>query len=70
VLADRFDRRALMRWCEAGLVGCAALLTLNASLPHPAVWPLYAVTVVMLALAALQRPSLDASMPRVIRVTC
>jgi MFS family permease len=25
VLADRFDRRALMRWCEPGLAGCAVL---------------------------------------------
>ncbi len=31
-LADRFDRRALMRWC-AGLL-------LSALLPHPLVWPL------------------------------
>ena len=26
VLADRFDRRALMRWSEPGLAGCAVLL--------------------------------------------
>ena len=42
VLADRFDRRALMRWCEAALGGCAALLLVNALLPQPALWPLYA----------------------------
>ena len=66
VLADRFDRRTLMRWCEAGLGGTAALLLANALLPHPATWPLYALTAVMAALASLQRPSLDASMPRLI----
>jgi MFS family permease len=49
VLADRFDRRALMRWCEPGLAGCAGLLLLNALLPHPAVWPLFAVSAVMMA---------------------
>jgi MFS family permease len=66
-LADRVDRRRLIRWCEAGLGCCAALLVANASLPHPAVWPLYVVAASMMALAALQRPSLDASVPRVVR---
>ncbi|HEX4657436.1 MAG TPA: hypothetical protein VH307_08635, partial [Streptosporangiaceae bacterium] len=31
-LADRLDRRRLIRWCEAGLACCAALLVVNASL--------------------------------------
>jgi len=65
-LADRLDRRRLIRWCEAGLGGCAALLVANALLPHPAAWPLYLVAAAMMALAALQRPSLDASVPRVV----
>jgi MFS family permease len=67
VLADRFDRRALIRWCEAALAGCAVLLLVNALLPDPAVWPLYAVTTVMVAAVSLQRPSLDASVPRLVR---
>src|SRR5580698_1280119 len=33
VLADRLDRRALMRWCEVGLACCAALLLANGLLP-------------------------------------
>jgi MFS family permease len=66
VLADRFDRRRLMVWCEATLGVCAALLTLNALAPRPMVWPLYAVTALMMAAAALQRPSLEASVPRVV----
>ncbi len=66
VLADRFDRRRLIVACEAGLAGCAALLMLNALAPHPAVWPLYVITALMMAMAALQRPSLEASMPRVV----
>jgi MFS family permease len=66
VLADRFDRRPLIRWCEAALGGCAVLLLVNALLPAPALWPLYAVTAVMMAAAALQRPSLDASVPRLV----
>jgi MFS family permease len=65
-LADRLDRRRLIRWCEAGLGGCAALLVINASLPRPSVWPLYLIAAVLMALAALQRPSLEASVPRIV----
>jgi MFS family permease len=66
VLADRFDRRRLILACEAALGCCAALLMLNALAAHPLTWPLYVVTGLMMAAAALQRPSLDASMPRVV----
>jgi MFS family permease len=66
VLADRVDRRALMRWGEAGLACCAVLLLVNALLPRPALWPLFAVSAVMMAVAALQRPSFDASIPRLV----
>ena len=66
VLADRFDRRQLARWSEAGLGGFALILTVNAALPHPALWVIYVVAAATMALAALQRPSLDASVPRIV----
>jgi MFS family permease len=66
VLADRFDRRALMRWCEPGLGACAVLLLLNSLLPHPLLWPLYVVAALMMALASLQRPAFEAATPRVV----
>ncbi|HUB37706.1 MAG TPA: MFS transporter [Streptosporangiaceae bacterium] len=66
VLADRADRRRLMRLAEAGLCCCALLLTLNAAAPRPALWPLYGVAAAMMSIAALQRPSLDASIPRIV----
>jgi MFS family permease len=66
VLADRFDRRALMRWCEPGLAGCAVLLLLNSLLPHPLLWPLYVVAALMMAFASLQRPAFEAATPRVV----
>jgi MFS family permease len=66
VLADRFDRRALMRWCEPGLALSACLLLLNALLPHPLLWPLYVVAAVMMALASLQRPAFEAATPRIV----
>jgi MFS family permease len=66
VLADRFDRRALMRWSEPGLAACALLLFGNALLPHPLLWPLYVVAALMMALASLQRPAFEAATPRVV----
>src|SRR5215469_4679722 len=66
VLADRFDRRALMSWCEPGLACCAGLLLLNALLPRPQVWPLFVVSALMMALASLQRPAFEAATPRLV----
>ena len=66
VLADRFDRRALMRWCEPGLAACACLLLVNALLPRPLLWPLYVVAAAMMALASLQRPAFEAATPRIV----
>ena len=65
MLADRLDRRRLA--VEAGLGGIAVLLAINAALPRAAVWPLYAgLAAATMALAALQRASLDASVPRIV----
>jgi MFS family permease len=66
VLADRFDRRALMRWCEPGLALCGVLLLVNALLPHPLLWPLYLVAALMMAFASLQRPAFEAATPRIV----
>jgi MFS family permease len=66
VLADRLDRKVLMRWCEPALAACAGLLLLNSLLPRPALWPLFAVSALMMAFAALQRPSFDAAVPRLV----
>jgi MFS family permease len=66
VLAGRFDRRQLARWSEAGLGGFALILMTNAVLPHPVLWLIFLVAAGMMALAALQRPSLDASVPRIV----
>ncbi len=66
VLADRLDRRMLAVRTEAGLGIVAVLLTVNALLPHPVLWPVYACAAIAMALAALQRPSLDAAVPRLL----
>jgi len=66
VLADRIDRRKLAIWTEAGLGLTSVLLTVNALLPRPSVWPLFVCAASGMALAALQRPSLDAAVPRLL----
>jgi hypothetical protein len=66
VLADRFDRRKLMVWCEPGLAACAGLLLVNSLLPHPPLWPLYVVAALMMGIASLQRPAFEAATPRVV----
>ncbi|HEY0718171.1 MAG TPA: MFS transporter, partial [Streptosporangiaceae bacterium] len=66
VLADRLDRRRIIRWCEAALGACALLLLADSLLSRPLLWPLYAVVAAMNALAALQRPSVEASIPRIV----
>ena len=66
VLADRLDRRRVALATEAALAAVLAGLAVNAALPHPLLWPLYAAAAAIMALAALQRPSLDAALPRVV----
>ena len=66
ILADRLDRRRVIRWCEAGLGLCALLLLADSLAPRTLLWPLYAVVAAMNALAALQRPSVEASIPRIV----
>ena len=65
-LADRFDRRQLMRWCEPGMACCAVILLANSLLPRPALWPLFAVAALLVAISALQRPSFEAATPRLV----
>ncbi|WP_233507747.1 MFS transporter [Spongiactinospora gelatinilytica] len=66
-IADALDRRRIVLICEAGLALVAALLTLNALLPDPQVWVLFVLAPLLAALDSLQRPSLDAMVPRVVR---
>jgi MFS family permease len=66
VLADRLDRRRLMGLTEIALAGAVVLLLLNGLLSRPLVWPLYVLAAVVMALAALQRPSIDATVPRTV----
>lgn len=65
-LADRLDRRRVALATETALGLVIATLVVNAALPRPGLWPLYLAAAAIMALTALQRPSLDAALPRVV----
>jgi len=65
-LADASDRRSMVLLTEVGLMACSLILAGNAALANPQVWILFAITVVWGGLDAVQRPSLDAMLPRLV----
>lgn len=65
-LADAVDRKWMVRLTELLIAVATGALLVNALLPHPALWAIYAVAAAMSGLDALQRPSLDAMMPRLV----
>src|SRR5947207_1292860 len=65
-LADAVDRRRMVRITEALIAALTAVLILNSLLAQPRVWVIYSATVLFAALNALQRPSLDALVPRLV----
>ncbi len=60
VLADRMNRRRLIITMEVMLMIATSVVLVNAVLPHPQVWVLYADAVVAAAVSSLQRPSIEA----------
>jgi len=65
-LADARDRRNMVLGSEAALMVCSLALAANALLPHPFLWLIFVVAALWGALDALQRPSLDAMLPRLV----
>jgi len=65
-LADAVDRRRMVRLTELGLCVVVGALVVNASLAHPQLWVLFVAVAVAAGLDALQRPSLDALVPRIV----
>ncbi len=66
-LADAVDRRRMVVVAESAMLLLAGALTLNALLPQPHVWPLFVVAGLFASADALQRPSLDAMIAKVVR---
>jgi len=65
-LADANDRRRQTWLTEIGLTACSAALLGNAALSHPLVALLYVIAAVMATLEGLQRPALEAMVPRIV----
>ena len=56
-LADAVDRRRMVLLTEVAFLVLSAVLMVNALLPQPQLWPLYAFAFVAAALDGLQRPA-------------
>jgi MFS family permease len=65
-LADAFDRRRLVQVAELLLAVCAGILALNSWLGEPRLWVLFVVGAAMAGLDGIQRPPLDALIPRLV----
>ena len=65
-LADFIDRRRLIVLAELGLALCCVALVLNALLPQPRAWVLFAVAALFAALNGVHRPALEALTPRLV----
>jgi MFS family permease len=65
-LADARDRRRMVQITELGLTLSSLALCLNALMPDPQLWLVYVAAAGIAGLDALQRPSLDAMLPRLV----
>jgi MFS family permease len=65
-LSDAFDRRRLVQFAEVGSALGVGVLLINALLPEPRLWVLFAVVPILAALYGIFRPSLDALVPRLV----
>jgi MFS family permease len=65
-LADAADRRNMVLLSEAGLMAGSLLMAGNSVLAHPMLWLIFGVALLWGSLDAVQRPSLDALMPRLV----
>lgn len=65
-LADTVDRRRMAIATEAAMGLLVCMLLVNALLPQPQIWLIYVVAMLLAAADGLQRPSVEAMVPRVI----
>jgi MFS family permease len=65
-LADAVDRRRLVVFSDVGLLACTAGLLANASISAPRLWVVFVLAGLASGLGAIQRPSLEALVPRLV----
>lgn len=66
-LADYVDRRRMVRITELSLAVGSTVLIINSLMPHPSSWVLFVCAGGFAALNGLQRPSLEALVPRLVQ---
>jgi MFS family permease len=66
VLADATDRRHVLIGTQVAMAAAVGGLALNASLPHPAVWPLFVCTSASAALQGTDWPARRAALPTLV----
>ena len=64
--ADFIDKRRMLRLTELGHTFVTVVLVFNATLPRPQVWLLFVCAALHAGLAALQRPSFEAMLQKLI----
>lgn len=64
--ADFIDKRKMLRLTELGHTFVTAVLVFNATLPRPQVWLLFVCAALHAGLAALQRPSFEAMLQKLV----
>ncbi len=66
-LADFLDRRLLVRGAELAQAALCGVLLVNALSDEPHLWLLYVVAALIASVDGLQRPALEAMVPRLVR---
>jgi MFS family permease len=66
-LADFLDRRLLVRGGELALAALCGVLLLNALSDEPHLWLLYVVAALTASIDGIQRPALEAMVPRLVQ---
>jgi MFS family permease len=65
-VADRHDRRGIILTCLGVEMICVLILAVLALAPHPALWPIFAISAVFGAVRAFQSPALAATGPMLV----
>lgn len=66
IIADRHDRRKVNILTELALLVVVGLLLVNSLLGSPRIWVIYVAVIGFASLDGIQRPSLDAMLPRIV----
>ena len=65
-VADAFDRRKVLWFCDSAQLVCSAMLALNAFQPHPQLWVVYVLAALMMGLSSIAAPARWSISPRLL----